>query len=182
MYGVSVAVDSLTRYVERVTKDPCALNMLGVLYERQNLLKSSKKMLTKSLKLSGAAEQNLVLANLARVLYKLGELEASMKCYQKIQSRDFESHCGLALSCWKAGKLEEAYGAYAEALQMAKSGEQRSHILAAMATIAYKFQVIFLVFARKKIVKTKIFFRVQSQLKHCCFKVCNRILHLFKEY
>ena len=147
MFGVSVAIDNLTRYVERVTHDPCALNMLGVLYERQNLLKSAKKVLTKSLKLSGPEEQNLVLVNLARVLYKLGELEASIKCFKKVGQLDFEGQCGLALSCWKAGKLEEAYGAYAAALQMAKSGEQRSHILAAMATIAYKFQVIFLLFA-----------------------------------
>ena len=140
MFGVTVAVDNLTRYTERVTSDPCALNMLGILLERQNLLKTSKKMLTKALKLSSAKpEQNFILANLARVLYKSGDLDASIKCYKKVEP-DFQSLCGLALSCWRAGKLEDSYQAYSEALQKAQTGEQRSHILAAMATIAFKFQ------------------------------------------
>ncbi len=82
-----------------------------------------------------------VLHNLARVLYKLGELEASIKCYQKMGSSNFHSKVGLALSSWKAEKFAQAYSAYGEALQSATTTEQRSHVLAAMATIAFKFQV-----------------------------------------
>ena len=54
--------------------------------------------------------------------------------------QDFYSQVGLALASVKAGKFQEAYTAYGSALQLGDS-TQRSHVLTAMATIAYKFQV-----------------------------------------
>ena len=77
---------------------------------------------------------------MARVLYKLEEFEASVKCYNKMTIQDFYSQVGLALASVKAGKFQEAYTAYGSALQLGDS-TQRSHVLTAMATIAYKFQV-----------------------------------------
>ena len=197
MFGVSVAIDALTHYVERVPDDACALNLLGnfhkprgqyfnfifcpflaqfwskissifvnflyiflyifgfhvvyekspylaTLLERQNLLKSAKKFLTKALKLD--MEPGLldhVLHNLGRVLHKLKDFSAAVKCYGKMGHLDFYSQVGLALSLWSAEQIQEAYQAYGAALQLAQTSEQRSHVLAAMATIAYKFQVIF---------------------------------------
>lgn len=144
---MTVAIDALMHYVERVPDDPCGLNMLGVLCERQHRFKSAKKALTKalqSLKQQQMDEANLVdqvLHNLARVLYQLGEYEASIKCYQKMTEANFNSQVGLALSSCKADKFQQAYAAYGAALQLSQSNEQRSHVLAAMATIAYKFQV-----------------------------------------
>ena len=49
MFGVTVALDCLARYTERVQGDPCALNMFGVLLERENLLHSAKVALEKAL-------------------------------------------------------------------------------------------------------------------------------------
>ena len=62
--------------------------------------------------------------------------------------QDFYSQVGLALASVKAGKFQEAYSAYGSALQLGDS-TQRSHVLTAMATIAYKFQVN--LFPKKKV-------------------------------
>ena len=45
MHGVSVGLDCLTRYSDRVRDDPCALNMWAVLLERENLLSSARTAL-----------------------------------------------------------------------------------------------------------------------------------------
>jgi hypothetical protein len=55
--------------------------------------------------------------------------------------QDFHSQVGLALASNKAGLFEQAYNSYQAALQLASDDSDRSHVLAAMATIAYKLQV-----------------------------------------
>ena len=130
------------RYVARVSGDACALNMLGILLERQRHFRTAKRFLTKALQLQIETHlKDQVLHNLARVLYKLGEFEASVKCYQKVAATDFYGQVGLALSAWKSSNFQLAYSSYGAALPLASTTEQRSHILAARATIAYKFQV-----------------------------------------
>ena len=58
-----------------------------------------------------------------------------------VATEDFYGQVGLALSAWKSTNFQLAYSSYGAALPLASTTEQRSHILAAMATIAYKFQV-----------------------------------------
>ena len=60
-----------------------------------------------------------------------------------VATEDFYGQVGLALSAWKSTNFQLAYSSYGAALPLASTTEQRSHILAAMATIAYKFQVKF---------------------------------------
>ena len=104
--------------------------------------RTAKKMFTRALKLQLESDlQDKILINLARVLYKLAEYEASIKCYSKIKTQDFYSHVGLALASVKAEKYQEAYTAYGTALQLAQDPAERSQVLTAMATIAFKFQV-----------------------------------------
>ena len=64
-----------------------------------------------------------------------------MTAYKRIVKPDFQSQVGLALASNKADHFEEAYNAYKVSLSMASDDGERSHVLAAMATIAYKFQV-----------------------------------------
>ena len=45
MHGVSIGIDCLTRYSDRVRDDPCALNLWAILLERQNLLRSARTAL-----------------------------------------------------------------------------------------------------------------------------------------
>jgi len=92
------------------------------------------------LRLEPVSLSDQVLQNLARVLYKLEEFEASIKCYHKMATHDFYSQVGLALASLKAEKFEDGYSAYGAALQLAQEPAQRSHVLTAMATIAFKFQ------------------------------------------
>ena len=76
-----------------------------------------------------------------RVLYKLSDFEASLLAFKAIQKPDFQSQIGFALSATKAGRFEEAFNAYKASIPMAGNDGERSHVLSAMATIAYKFQV-----------------------------------------
>ena len=119
------------------------LYLPGILLERERHYRSAKKMFARALKLrlEPVSLSDQVLQNLARVLYKLEEFEASIKCYHKMATHDFYSQVGLALASLKAEKFQEGYSAYGAALQLAQEPAQRSHVLTAMATIAFKFQV-----------------------------------------
>ena len=66
----------------------------------------------------------------------------SLTAYKKIRKPDFEGLVGLALAANKCGRLEEAYNAYTASVGLASNDADRSHVLAAMATIAYKIQVL----------------------------------------
>ena len=76
-----------------------------------------------------------------RVLFKSGDYEGSLATLRKIRQPDFQGLVSLALAANKAGHFEEAYNFYKASIPMASNDGDRSHVLAAMATIAYKFQV-----------------------------------------
>jgi len=58
MHGVSISLDCLTRYVDRVRDDVCALNMLSTLLERQNLIGPARTALIEAQKLLGGKEED----------------------------------------------------------------------------------------------------------------------------
>ena len=74
--------------------------------ERERHYRSAKKMFARALKLrlEPVSLSDQVLQNLARVLYKLEEFEASIKCYHKMATHDFYSQVGLALASLKGKK------------------------------------------------------------------------------
>ena len=140
MYGLSVATDCLTRYVRRFGSDPGCFNMLGVLLERENLLRTSYDVLAKAAELSTAPEQrNKVLQNAGRVALKMKAYDKAKTCFGACDGRrDVYGQLGLALSCEKLGLNQEAYDGYRQAFELSDNDNQRSQILTAMATIAYK--------------------------------------------
>ena len=154
MYGVTVATDCLLQYVDKIKDDPCILNMLGILLEKERLLKNSKEILKKALNLVIDGVNGVVLQpeetlqysdkirqNLGRVLFKLKEYKESEKQFTLVTSRDFYGQIGLALSASKNNTPpQDVYNAYTVALEMAQEDKLRSQVLAAMATIAYKVQ------------------------------------------
>lgn len=144
MHGVSVGIDCLSRYTDRVRDDPCGLNLFGLLLEKENLLITARSVLETAAKiLEGQVEHkshDMVFLNLGRVLYKSCDYDGSISAFKRIVNPDFESLAGLALASNKAGKFEDGFSAYKSALQFASNDAQRSHVLAAMATIAYKIQ------------------------------------------
>ena len=154
MYGITVATDCLLHYVDHIQNDPCVLNMLGILLEKEGLLKHSKEVFTISLNIvvqdiNGVAnntEERLqytdkIRQSLGRVLFKLGEYNASEEQFTLVTKRDFYGQIGLALSASKNNKHpQDVYNAYTTALEMAEGENIKSQVLAAMATIAYKVQ------------------------------------------
>jgi tetratricopeptide (TPR) repeat protein len=142
MHGVTVAVDCLTRYNQRIRGDAAALNMFGVLLEREGLLRGAKKALETSLaNLNPANESELctkVRLNLGRVSLKLFSFAAAIEHYAAVAPQTFESLCGFAVANYKEGNYQESYGAYQKALGEAWETGDKSHVLTAMASIAYK--------------------------------------------
>jgi superkiller protein 3 len=154
MFGITVATDCLMQYVDRIKGDPCALNMLGVLLEREGLLTMAKKVLLWALKSIDdtarlaeiISEQKVELIDkirqsLARVLFKLHEYNAAEEQFLLVTKRDFYGQIGFALSASKNNRHpQDVYNAYTLALEMADGDHIKSQVLAAMATIAYKVQ------------------------------------------
>ncbi|XP_012257142.2 tetratricopeptide repeat protein 37 isoform X1 [Athalia rosae] len=142
MHAVTVATDGMSWYVEHVPDDPCALNAYGLLLERQKLYNPAGRVFSKALKLvTKDNERDALQVNLSRILIKLNNFDKAVELCQTIKNADFNSHCQLAISLFKAERYEESYGAYEAALEwLATGGSDKAHVLCAMAAIAYMFQ------------------------------------------
>ena len=144
MYGVTVASDCIQRYLRRNPADVCALNLSAIVLERENVLKSAKEALELALKLQETYQDgkkiDILRGNLGRVCHKMALYDEAITHFSAVKDRDFTTLCGLALALEKNSKLEECYGTYLEALNEAKSPTSRSHVLTAMASIAFRFQ------------------------------------------
>jgi hypothetical protein len=66
MHGASLAIDCMSRFNELVRDDPCALNIYGVLLEKQNLLKPAKMALQKASELTKDDQSDSINFNLGR--------------------------------------------------------------------------------------------------------------------
>merc|ERR1711952_612172 len=114
MHGVSVGVDSLAAYTRRHPRDVAALCQLGVLAERQGLVRTAAEATEAALQQVTEAEQrDKILTNLGRLQTKLGRCEAA----------------------------EASYQAYDSCLHwLADQDGLKSHILVAMGNLAYKVE------------------------------------------
>ncbi|XP_046485171.1 superkiller complex protein 3 isoform X1 [Neodiprion pinetum] len=142
MHAVSVAMDGINWYLEHVPDDPYALNAHGLLLERQKLYNPAVRAFTLALKLATKDnEKDSLRVNLSRSLVQLNKFDEAVQLCQGIKNADFNSHCQLALSLFKAERYEESYGAYEAALHwLAGDGSDKAHVLCAMAAMAYMFQ------------------------------------------
>ncbi|XP_046996555.1 tetratricopeptide repeat protein 37 [Schistocerca americana] len=145
MHAVPVAGDSMMWYTGVIPKDACALNMLGLLMERQQLYGTAAAAFCKALQLleseEGDEKRDIVFANYGRVLVQLQQYDAAIKSYLQVKKATFKTQCGLAVAYFKAEKYEESYETYDSVLHwLASDDGLKSHVLVAMATMAYKFQ------------------------------------------
>ena len=147
MHGVTVASDCLTRYNALVESDPCGLNLLGVICEREGLLQTSRKALQSAHRVLETQQGDVneerrdrVSLNLGRVAFKLGDFAAAVSHYSAVKSVSFASQSGLAISLYKLDRFEESYNAYQASLSLTEDPTERSHVLTAMASIAFRFQ------------------------------------------
>ena len=78
--------------------------------------------------------------NLGRVCLSLSLYEEAAATFSAVDPATFESLCGLAAASNLAGRQPESYAAYQRALSEAPETSDKSDVLAAMASIAYKFR------------------------------------------
>lgn len=90
-----------TFWTDEEEDDACALNMLGCLYERAGLLRSSVAMLSRAVDHSPSTHRDKALANFGRVLLKAGKVQDAIEVYRAITKADIHSQCGLALALYK---------------------------------------------------------------------------------
>ncbi|KAI8480965.1 Tetratricopeptide repeat protein 37 [Branchiostoma belcheri] len=145
MGAVMAASLALSKYTDRVHSNPTAYNMLGLLLEHQGLLLGAEGAFSSAVKLLRMTEDqdklNKALCNQGRVLCGRGRFEEAVTQYRAVTPLvEFRDVCGLAHALYRAGKLEESYGAYEQAFQLAPSDTDKSCVLAAMAMVAHKFE------------------------------------------
>ncbi|XP_066273178.1 tetratricopeptide repeat protein 37-like [Branchiostoma lanceolatum] len=145
MGAVMAASLALSKYTDRVHSNATAYNMLGILLEHQGLLQGAERAFSSAVKLLSTTDDqdklNKALCNHGRVLCAGGRFQEAVTQYQAITPLvEFRDVCGLAHALYRAGKLEESYGAYEQAFQLAPSDTDKSCVLAAMAMVAHKFE------------------------------------------
>ncbi len=119
--------------------------MLGALLERQGLLRPAQQALELALHVlqtsSDPDEEKLrkVLQSLGRVCLRLGQPDAAIAHIANACEPDFYACSCLALAYYRSRKYREAYEAYNAALLLAQPS-LKAHVLAAMATVAYRVQ------------------------------------------
>ncbi|KAL3220054.1 hypothetical protein MRX96_030128 [Rhipicephalus microplus] len=114
-----IASDALSRTVDlEGALDPAALNMLGILLERQGRLRSARDAYKKALTLPGQNDDNIncIRVNLARVLCTLGCYEEAIQLCLQTGSHSWDVLCILGLCYGKLGESSEALKVYEEAL------------------------------------------------------------------
>ncbi|PSN51235.1 Tetratricopeptide repeat protein 37 [Blattella germanica] len=128
-----------------IKNNPCAYNMFGLLLERQQLYQGAAQAFELALRVLDNSKDDtlsdMVRSNYGRVLVQLQQYEDAINQYKEVKKADTVTQCGLALAYFKANKYQESYSAYETALEwLAPTDGMKSHILVAMAAMAYMFQ------------------------------------------
>lgn len=133
MYAVPVATDCINWYIGKMMQileivnekrielslfktkhvsaqrpnDVCALNIAGLLLERQKMYRSSAEKFSQALESTqDNEEKDLISINLARLCVQLGDYEKAIKLCADVNSPSFKSHCQLAIALFKGLKCE----------------------------------------------------------------------------
>ncbi|OXB66908.1 hypothetical protein ASZ78_013569 [Callipepla squamata] len=116
MNAIPAAQVVMSKYTERNPDDASAFTMLGYLNDY--------------LDLKGQAKDAYESA--------IGECDKAIEVYTSIPLTEFDAIMGIALAYFKKGLLEESIKAYKQALSVADSEQDKTHILTALAIIEYK--------------------------------------------
>ncbi|EDV26404.1 uncharacterized protein TRIADDRAFT_54351 [Trichoplax adhaerens] len=138
---IKQATDGLVLYTDRIRNNPCAYNLLGILYEQQSLYSSAIESYSRSLKLlkDNTTEKVMVLRNYCRVLRSAGKFKESIDIYNTLSAKDltFDDKTGLSLNLFFSGRFKESYAVLEEAIKMNITSEEASHGKVLKAIIAY---------------------------------------------
>ncbi|XP_066459101.1 superkiller complex protein 3 [Eleutherodactylus coqui] len=141
MNAITAAHLALNKYTERIQSDATAFGMLGYLNEHLKLKRQAKDAYERSTLILRDTEDkalyNLVLRHYGRSLCAVGQYDEAIKVYRSIPPAEFDDLAGLALTYFKKGLLKESMKVYKTALSVAKTEQEKAHVLTAMAIIEY---------------------------------------------
>ncbi|KAG9487998.1 hypothetical protein GDO78_007677 [Eleutherodactylus coqui] len=141
MNAITAAHLALNKYTERIQSDATAFGMLGYLNEHLKLKRQAKDTYERSTLIlrdtEDKAQYNLVLRHYGRSLCAVGQYDEAIKVYRSIPPAEFDDLAGLALTYFKKGLLKESMKVYKTALSVAKTEQEKAHVLTAMAIIEY---------------------------------------------
>ncbi|KAG0413221.1 hypothetical protein HPB47_009639 [Ixodes persulcatus] len=135
-----VASDALSRVVDLQGGSKAdALNSLGILLERQGLLRSARDSYSRALNASEQPKKNAedVRVNLVRVLCRLGEYDRALQLLSELESRTGDVLCLLGFAHSRVNETAAALQAYEEALSCTTE-EQKANVALAMAMVTLK--------------------------------------------
>ncbi|EEC06244.1 hypothetical protein IscW_ISCW003927, partial [Ixodes scapularis] len=135
-----VASDALSRVVDLQGRSKAdALNSLGILLERQGLLRSARDSYSRALNASEQPKKNAedVRVNLVRVLCRLGEYDRALQLLSELESRTGDVLCLLGFAHSGCNETAAALQAYEEALACTTE-EQKANVALAMAMVTLK--------------------------------------------
>ncbi|KAI4898342.1 hypothetical protein NFI96_024562 [Prochilodus magdalenae] len=143
MNAVSAAQVALSKYTERIQTDTDAFVMLGFLNEHLQLKKQATEAYKRAVELlkngpRGAQELSFALRGFARALCDTGRWEEAVQYYSSTPLEELPDLAGMALACFRAGRLQESVNAYEKALAVASTEKEKAYILTALALLQHR--------------------------------------------
>ncbi|NP_001086571.1 tetratricopeptide repeat protein 37 [Xenopus laevis] len=141
MNAITAAHLALSKYTERIQNDRTAFEMLGYLNEHLNLKKQASESYRRVVSILQEREDkessNSALQHYGRSLCAVGQYQEAIQTFSSTPLTEFDDLTGIALAFFKKGLLQESMKAYKQALSVAKSDQEKAHILTALAIIEY---------------------------------------------
>ncbi|XP_018416037.1 PREDICTED: tetratricopeptide repeat protein 37 [Nanorana parkeri] len=141
MNAISAAHLALNKYTDRIQNDAAAFAMLGYLNEHLKLKIQAKEAYHRAVSMLRDKEDkesyNCALRNYGRSLCAIGQYDEAIKAYTSTALTEFDDLTGLALAYFKKGLLKDSMKVYKTALSVAKTEQEKAHILTTMAIIEY---------------------------------------------
>nr|DBA23398.1 TPA: hypothetical protein GDO54_014314 [Pyxicephalus adspersus] len=143
MNAITAAHLALNKYTDRIQNDAAAFAMLGYLNEHLKLKIQAKEAYHRAVLILHDKEDkesfNCAFRNYGRSLCAIGQYDEAIKTYTSTSTAltEFDDLIGLALVYFKKGLLQDSMKVYKTALSVAKTEQEKAHILTAMAIIEY---------------------------------------------
>uniref|UniRef100_A0A3B3SLZ1 SKI3 subunit of superkiller complex n=1 Tax=Paramormyrops kingsleyae TaxID=1676925 RepID=A0A3B3SLZ1_9TELE len=139
MNAVSAAQVALCKYTERIQTDSDAFTMLGYLNEHLQLKKLAVQAYQRAVELLQAGpptkKLSFALRNYGRALCHTGQWEKAVDIYLSTPQEDIHDVTGLALSYFRAGRLQDSINTYETATALACTEEEKACLLTALALL-----------------------------------------------
>uniref|UniRef100_A0A8C1WLE1 Tetratricopeptide repeat domain 37 n=1 Tax=Cyprinus carpio TaxID=7962 RepID=A0A8C1WLE1_CYPCA len=142
MNAISAAQVALSKYTERIQTDPDAFIMLGYLNTHLQLKKQATEAYRRAVELLQASPHrdklSFALRGYGHALSDDGQWEEAVRIYSSTSLEELHDLIGLALTCFRIGRLTESVQAYEKALVVASSEKEKACILTALALIQHR--------------------------------------------